>query len=327
MRRVRMERGFLSYKVSRGGRGIKEKNGVAPTNKEKQVLSAINSGEGNKHVDQAMDTNSATSTPIDVTAGLGSYPTLSEVYGHSPASANAGDTNVVGTVNTPVGNTLGGNRVDVVVPMESIRDISKQFDNTVYGFFLGKRVAYPVVANYDGLSAIATKLGTLLMLDSYTSDMYIQSWGKSSYTRALIEVRADVELKYTIVEDCPRNIGAGEAKKLKKPSQTLRASQEANSSRSSFWNVSSSSHSTTPIVEKINKNERLIIDGKVILVDDEGKPLNKIDSLGDYDSDDEFASVDNEMTSFLAKKDGYGTNSVLEQRNETYENADYDYDP
>ncbi|GKD48266.1 hypothetical protein Tco_1277242, partial [Tanacetum coccineum] len=84
--------------------------------------------------------------------------------------------------------------------------ISEQFANTAYGFFLGKCVAYPVVANYvrntwdvgnvlvwvklhgvpltsfsdDSLSDIATKLGTSLILDSYTSDMCIQSWGRSS---------------------------------------------------------------------------------------------------------------------------------------------------
>ncbi|GJU66837.1 putative reverse transcriptase domain-containing protein [Tanacetum coccineum] len=35
----------------------------------------------------------------------------------------------------------------------------------------------PVTAfSGDGLSAIATKLGTPLMLDSYTSDMCMQSW-------------------------------------------------------------------------------------------------------------------------------------------------------
>ncbi|GKD78360.1 hypothetical protein Tco_1340981, partial [Tanacetum coccineum] len=48
----------------------------------------------------------------------------------------------------------------------------------------------------------------------------------------------------------------------------------------------------------------------------------------DHDSEIEIASVDNEMASFLAfKKDGYGTNSLLEQWKESYENADYDYDP
>lgn len=36
--------------------------------------------------------------------------------------------------------------------------------------------------------------------------------------------------------------------------------------------------STTPIVEKISKIEKLIIEGKVTLVDDDGKPLKKVDS-------------------------------------------------
>ncbi|GJV61846.1 putative ribonuclease H-like domain-containing protein [Tanacetum coccineum] len=56
----------------------------------------------------------------------------------------------------------------------------------------------------DGLSVIATKLGTPLMLDSYTSDMHIQSWGRLSYARAMIEVQADVELKDTIVVTMPK---------------------------------------------------------------------------------------------------------------------------
>nr|GEV57731.1 ribonuclease H-like domain-containing protein [Tanacetum cinerariifolium] len=106
------------------------------------------------------------------------------------------------------------------------------------------------------------------------------------------------------------------------------ASKKANFSRSSFWNVESSSTSTTPTVEKIYKIERLIIDSKVTLVDDGGKPLKKVDTLGDHGSEDEVESVDNEMVGFLAlKKVGYGTNSLLEQWKETYENADYAYDP
>nr|GEZ70333.1 hypothetical protein [Tanacetum cinerariifolium] len=62
------------------------------------------------------------------------------------------------------------------------------------------------------------------------------------------------------------------------------ASKKANFSRSSFWNVKCSSTSTTLIVENIDMIERLIIDGKVTLVDNEGKPLKKVDSLDDHDS-------------------------------------------
>ncbi|GJW69965.1 high affinity nitrate transporter 2.6-like protein [Tanacetum coccineum] len=85
------------------------------------------------------------------------------------------------------------------------------------------------------------------------------------------------------------------------------ASQATNSSGSSFWNVDASSPSSTPIIEKIDKIGKLIVEGKVTLVDDEGKPLEKVASSYEYDSEDEFASIDNEMANFLAKKDGYGT--------------------
>ncbi|GJR03994.1 hypothetical protein Tco_0526978, partial [Tanacetum coccineum] len=69
---------------------------------------------------------------------------------------------------------------------------------------------FPVTTfSEDGLSSIATKLGTLLMLDSYTSDMYIQSWGRSSYAKTLIEVQADVELKHNIVVAIPKLVGDG----------------------------------------------------------------------------------------------------------------------
>nr|GFC84062.1 hypothetical protein [Tanacetum cinerariifolium] len=90
---------------------------------------------------------------------------------------------------------------------------------------LVKLYGVPVTAfSEDGLSVIATKLRTPLMLDSYTSDMCLQSWGRSSYARVMVELRADVELKNNIVVAMPKitREGAGEKKTVKKPSQTTR---------------------------------------------------------------------------------------------------------
>ncbi|GJY68222.1 ribonuclease H-like domain-containing protein [Tanacetum coccineum] len=94
---------------------------------------------------------------------------------------------------------------------------------------------YVTAFSEDGLSAIATKFGTPLLLNSYTSDMCIQSWGRSSNARALIKVRADVELKDNIVVamlklvregfytyECPKNIDSDVVKNMKKPSKTPR---------------------------------------------------------------------------------------------------------
>nr|GEU82511.1 hypothetical protein [Tanacetum cinerariifolium] len=48
--------------------------------------------------------------------------------------------------------------------------------------------------------------------------------------------------------------------------------------------------------------EKLIIERKVILVDNGGKPLTKVNSLVDHDSEDEVAIVDNDMANFPALK-------------------------
>ncbi|GJW40543.1 hypothetical protein Tco_0066388 [Tanacetum coccineum] len=115
------------------------------------------------------------------------------------------------------------NGADVAILKESVCVRNEWFCNTIYGFFLGKYVAYPVVENdvkntwskynliksmistkEDGLSVIETKLDTPLMLDSSIAAMCIDSWGRSSYAIAIDELRADVELKDTIVVVVPK---------------------------------------------------------------------------------------------------------------------------
>ncbi|GJW73960.1 putative reverse transcriptase domain-containing protein [Tanacetum coccineum] len=302
------------------------------------VAVADKSGEVSKHANKALGSNSGTQIPKVVNVGLESFPTISEAQGiHSLASANEGPTpasnnpgmstsyaNVTGEPRRKALNfrtlfTPEGNGIVVVVSKESIRAISERFAYTAYGFFLGKRVAYPVFSSMDGLNAmlengpwfirnnplilkkwnpdvnllkedvvnipvwvklhgvpvtafsedglsvIATKLDTTLMLDSYTSDMC-----------------ANCMVFGHELDECLKNIDSGGAKNLKKPSQAPE-------------NVGSSSHNTTPIAEKIDKIEKPIIDGQVTLVDDEGKPVEKVDYSGDHDSEDEVASVDNDM--------------------------------
>nr|GEU45870.1 hypothetical protein [Tanacetum cinerariifolium] len=119
------------------------------------------------------------------------------------------------------------NEADVVFPLVSIRAISERFENTTYGFSLGKRVAYLVVANYGGLIAIATKLGTPSMLGSYTSHVCMQSCGRSSYARAMIELRIDLKLIVFghVLDKYPKNIRLNVVKNLKTPRQATRVVQ------------------------------------------------------------------------------------------------------
>ncbi|GKF49428.1 hypothetical protein Tco_0142679 [Tanacetum coccineum] len=87
--------------------------------------------------------------------GQGIIPTL-PTQGPTPSGNTPGKSSYATAIGKPSGKkvnvrtlyTLEGNGIDVVVPVDYIRAISEQFANTTYGFFLGKKVAYPVVANY-----------------------------------------------------------------------------------------------------------------------------------------------------------------------------------
>ncbi|GKE98296.1 hypothetical protein Tco_0021647, partial [Tanacetum coccineum] len=87
--------------------------------------------------------------------GLNSYPPLPKQRS-TPGGNSLGMSSYVNVTSEPSRKTLNfrtlytprGNGIDVVVPVESIRTISDRFANTAYGFFLGKRLAYLVVANY-----------------------------------------------------------------------------------------------------------------------------------------------------------------------------------
>ncbi|GJU67220.1 putative reverse transcriptase domain-containing protein [Tanacetum coccineum] len=98
------------------------------------------------------------------------------------------------------------NNLFILENVESRCDLTKKDVGNVLVWV--KLHGVPMIAfSKDGLSIIATKLGTSLMLDSYTFDMYMQSWGRSSYARAMIELGADEKLKNTIVMAMPQLVG------------------------------------------------------------------------------------------------------------------------
>nr|GEX99934.1 hypothetical protein [Tanacetum cinerariifolium] len=167
-----MEHGFLSQKGSRVGRGVNEKNvnrnktntssGIGLSTKADDtinedtpvgVASAIKEGVIPSVVDMLVEMEKISS--LEDVIVMGSFPPLSTpvttTVGNAPSKslyANVTGKSSGKKLNIRTLFTPGGNRIDVVVRVESIRAISERFSNTTYGFFLGKRVAYPVVANY-----------------------------------------------------------------------------------------------------------------------------------------------------------------------------------
>ncbi|GJX21912.1 RNA-directed DNA polymerase, eukaryota [Tanacetum coccineum] len=150
----------------------------------------------------------------------------------------------------------------------------------------------------DGLSAITTKLGTPLMLDSYTTAMCTDSWGRASYARAMVELRAGVELRDTIMVDVLIFIGEGFTKR------TIHVEYEWTPPRGRGNQAPSTND--TPVVARINDLERQMLDEKLVFVDEHGKPLemeSKSDVEGDQgveSDEDKVEMPDDEMSRYIA---------------------------
>nr|GEW21369.1 hypothetical protein [Tanacetum cinerariifolium] len=225
----------------------------------------------------------------------------------------------------------------------------------------------PVTAfNDDDLSAITTKLGTPLMLDSYTSICACNLGYNSANHHYICNVRVEYEWKPPrcasckalghIHEECPKNTCVAEKKTLKKPSQTsqgfsvgpkmgFKPQQEYRpvSKKPAASCSGNKKKGVVPTIEVSNSNpfvvlnsvsndeekfEELLSSGQAILVDEAGNPLNKVEFAGDYKSKNEVASVENYMACSLAsEKVGFGTQNLLEQWRDSYGNGDYDDDP
>ncbi|GJW76272.1 hypothetical protein Tco_0137954 [Tanacetum coccineum] len=115
----------------------------------------------------------------------------------------------------------------------------------------------------------------------------MESWRRSSYARAMIELRVDVEWKDTmvvampkLVDKCPNEIVSDVVKNLYNPRQAVRGTNEGilkSAGKRSLY-VAPGSSSTTPIAERIDKLKRQILDVKLMFVNDDGKSLYKADS-------------------------------------------------
>ncbi|GJZ25338.1 zinc knuckle CX2CX4HX4C containing protein [Tanacetum coccineum] len=181
------------------------------------------------------------------------------------------------------------NGVDISIPRKVVEKVSSRLENTLYGYFIRKRMAFPVVEYYarnnwgkhglkrimmnskgffffkfesqagleavleggpwlirkapiilkkwstdtkllkeeltripiwvklhdvplqvfeeDDISLIASFIGKLVMLDSYTSSMCNDSWGRSSFARCLIEVNSETDLVEAVTIGIPSLTG------------------------------------------------------------------------------------------------------------------------
>nr|GEZ94790.1 hypothetical protein [Tanacetum cinerariifolium] len=352
-----MERGFLSKKGSGVGRGVKEKDlNVANRKTVKDgVISPTIVGPNSN----AANTDTGSMSKSDGT--LDATPCAAKEDETTSADTAPGKSSYANVTGKPSGKKLnihtlftpGGNAINVVVPVESIRAISDRFANTAYGFFLGKRVAYPVVANYFH--------GRIRC--------YACEW--SSYARVMIELRADVELKDNIVVAMPRIIlvmfvlsmsgnplGVPVGSKMGfKPQKEYRhvpkkpnASSSANKKKGVKPIIEVSNLNPFDVLNSVDNDVEFGTNGGISnLVNNED--TSSVFFFMNIDNDEEFASntpivhtgiveSDSEVEVVFDEtanlrisasgKDGsdkcYGTNILLEQWRDSYPDND-DYDP
>nr|GEX41630.1 hypothetical protein [Tanacetum cinerariifolium] len=248
-----MERGFLSQKGCRVGRGVKEKNVNRNKTNTSSGIGVSMKSDDNMNEDTPFGVASAVQecvtlsmddmtvekdklSSLEDTTVLGSFPPLptqaTTSAGNAPGNSSYANVTVKPSgkkVNVRTLFTPRGNEIDMVVLVDSIHAISERFANTTYGFSYGRR------------------WHTLLLLTM------------SSYAGVMIELRGGVELKDNIVmampkitikgyyacnvhveyewkpprclsckvfenilKECPKNTGVGEKKTMKKHSQTSR---------------------------------------------------------------------------------------------------------
>ncbi|GKB82603.1 cytokinin dehydrogenase 3-like protein [Tanacetum coccineum] len=259
-----MERGFLSQKGSGVGKGVKEKgfnrikkntfSGISVSRDSDDtinddtpdgVASAVQEGITPSVVDMMVEMEKHNS--LDDTTVPECFPPLS-----TPVTTTAGNASSYANITSkPSGKkvnvrtlfTPGGNEIDVVVPVHSIRAISKRFGK--YGLVRSMFISSTGLLSFqfssmDGLDAMLENGlwfirnnplilkkwhpdENLLKKDVSTVPVWVKlhgvpvtafsedglsaittKLGRSSYARVMVELRADVELKDNTVMPMPK---------------------------------------------------------------------------------------------------------------------------
>ncbi|GJW97085.1 hypothetical protein Tco_0178893 [Tanacetum coccineum] len=172
-----MERGFLSRKEGRGGRGVKEND-----------TGLGNDTATNVSNDAANYTVNVESSIIDksMTKNSGSNDVNTPIVNlEKPLEPNMG-AHINDTANVKVSATSNSTPITSASMPESILFMTREkFANRANGFFLGKRIAYPLVTNYVGTTRSKYRL-VKSMLNSSNGLFFFQSSSKDGLDAMLV---------------------------------------------------------------------------------------------------------------------------------------------
>ncbi|GJR51067.1 hypothetical protein Tco_1401588 [Tanacetum coccineum] len=102
----------------------------------------------------------------------------------------------------PKPSAVGGSKLDPNISKANFRSLFSKKNCEGFNVSISRKVVETVFSK-DGLSIIASQIGKPIMLDYYTSLMCIESWGRSSFARYLIEINAEDVLKESLTIGVP----------------------------------------------------------------------------------------------------------------------------
>nr|GFA84663.1 zinc knuckle CX2CX4HX4C [Tanacetum cinerariifolium] len=99
------------------------------------------------------------------------------------------------------------NGVDISIPRKVVEKVSSRFENTLYGYFIGKRMVFLVVEYYARNNWGKHGLKRIMMNSKGFFFFKFDSQSGSSFARCLIEVNSEADLVKAVTTDIPSLTG------------------------------------------------------------------------------------------------------------------------
>nr|GEZ26598.1 hypothetical protein [Tanacetum cinerariifolium] len=237
---------------------------------------------------------------------------------------------------------------DVWLTLASVNEVNDRMKNSHYGYFIGKKACifrYGMVCAKQweiyGFKKVTMVKGFLFFKFSsiqgvdfvlHEGNGYMKEkicikyeWKPPHCSTCLIYGHSLVNCSKVVPKRVRNNMDQGKGQtsqaddegfievKKKKPCSNGGTKTSNRFRKATTSGTQAEGQSSTHIVEKINVFEKQILVGRLALVDDDVKPLEKADHPVNSDSDDDVEPAENESANFFASNGvGYSTKSLWE---------------
>nr|GEY33154.1 hypothetical protein [Tanacetum cinerariifolium] len=229
---------------------------------------------------------------------------------------------------------------DVWLPLALIYEVKERMKSSLYSYFISKRLAFPVVECHarvlieindcndfsDNMVMVVSKLEGNRNTKETIRIKY--EWVPPHCSTCLIYGHSRFDCLKVAHKQLVNGIDKGKVRIRLQHQVTIKSHQEikvmdflslsnsfealhvesliikkvATCNKATTSGTQEERKSFTLLVEKINVFEKQMLKGKLVLLDNDRKPLEKVDYPGNTGSEDEVKPADNETASYLASK-------------------------